>query len=97
MPGFVVQTGCGRGDGWGGPGWEIPDEVSGLSYTAGTVGMARSGPDTGGSQWFITTTDQPHLEGRYTIFGRVTQGLEVARQLREGESVLDVRIERVGP
>jgi cyclophilin family peptidyl-prolyl cis-trans isomerase/HEAT repeat protein len=93
VPGFVIQTGDPRGDGWGGPGWVIPDEVSIEPYTAGAVGMARSGPDTAGSQWFVTTAAQPHLEGDYTLFGRVVDGMHVVRAIERGDTVKSVVIE----
>jgi cyclophilin family peptidyl-prolyl cis-trans isomerase len=96
VPGFVVQTGCPRGDGWGGPGWTLPDEVSGVPYDEGSVGMARNTPhDTGGSQWFITTGPTPHLVGDYTRFGDVSQGMEVVRRLERGDQILSILIERV--
>jgi len=71
VPNFVVQDGDPRGDGWGGPGFAIRDEINPVRYETGTVGMALSGPNTGGSQYFITHSAQPHLDGIYTIFGRV--------------------------
>jgi len=71
VPNFVIQGGCPRGDGWGGPGYTIPCEYNDLTYERGMVGMALSGKDTGGSQFFITHSSQPHLDGRYTIFGDV--------------------------
>ena len=71
VPNFVVQDGDPRGDGWGGPGFAIRDEINPVRYDVGTVGMALSGPNTGGSQYFITHSAQPHLDGIYTIFGRV--------------------------
>jgi cyclophilin family peptidyl-prolyl cis-trans isomerase/HEAT repeat protein len=71
VPNFVVQDGDPRGDGWGGPGFAIRDEINPVRYEMGTVGMALSGPNTGGSQYFITHSAQPHLDGIYTIFGRV--------------------------
>ena len=74
VPNFVVQDGDPRGDGWGGPGFAIRDEVNPVRYDVGTVGMALSGPNTGGSQYFITHSAQPHLDGIYTIFGRVVGG-----------------------
>jgi len=74
VPNFVVQDGDPRGDGWGGPGFAIRDEVNPVRYETGTVGMALSGPNTGGSQYFITHSAQPHLDGIYTIFGRVVGG-----------------------
>jgi cyclophilin family peptidyl-prolyl cis-trans isomerase len=95
VPGFVVQTGDPRGDGSGGPGWTLPDEVSALPYDEGAVGMARSGPDTGGSQWFVTIEPQPHLVGDYTRFGRITAGMHVVKSLERGDRILDVVVERV--
>jgi cyclophilin family peptidyl-prolyl cis-trans isomerase/HEAT repeat protein len=90
VPNFVVQAGDPRGDGEGGPGFSIPDELSPLPYVRGTVGMALSWRDTGGSQFFITHSPQPHLDGRYTVFGHVTKGMDVVDQL----SLYDV-IERI--
>ncbi|MEQ1507255.1 MAG: peptidylprolyl isomerase, partial [Myxococcota bacterium] len=95
IPGFVAQTGCPRGDGWGGPGYTIPDEVSAEPYDAGAVGMARSDRDTGGSQWFVTTGPQPHLVGEYTRFGEVTDGLYVVKRLSPGSRLIHVAIERL--
>jgi len=92
---FVVQAGDPRGDGWGGPGWEIPDELNDLPYDVGAVGMALSGPDTGGSQWFITVSPQPHLEGTYTVFGRVSYGMRNAWAVQQGTRIEKVVIERV--
>ena len=82
VPNFVVQDGDPRGDGWGGPGagFVLRDEINPVRYETGTVGMALSGPDTGGSQYFITHSAQPHLDGTYTVFGRVAGG---------GSTVLD--------
>jgi cyclophilin family peptidyl-prolyl cis-trans isomerase len=91
VPDFVVQGGDPRGDGWGGPGFTIRDELSLLDYGAGAVGLALSGPDTGGSQLFVTTTPQPHLVGRYPRFGDVVAGLEVASRLRVGDRIVRVR------
>lgn len=97
IPGFVAQTGCPRGDGTGGPGWVIPDEVSARPFQPGSVGMARGPRDTGGSQWFVTTGTHPHLTGEYTQFGRVARGLDVARALEPGDRVIDVLIQREAP
>ncbi|MCB9699497.1 MAG: peptidylprolyl isomerase [Alphaproteobacteria bacterium] len=97
VPGFVVQTGCPRGDGWGGPGYELPDEDSETSFGHGAVGMARSDRDTGGSQWFVTTSPQPHLQGEYTRFGEVVQGLSVVDHLPQGTVIESVTIERLDP
>ncbi|MBM4393838.1 MAG: peptidylprolyl isomerase [Deltaproteobacteria bacterium] len=95
VPDFVVQTGDPRGDGWGGPGYEIPDELSPESYDVGAVGMALSGPDTGGSQWFVTLSPQPHLDYGYTLFGRVTLGMRGVAAIGVGDSIERVVIERV--
>lgn len=90
VPDFVVQSGDPRGDGWGGPGYTIRDEINLLRYDRGVMGMAHSGPDTGGSQFFITLTPQPHLDGGYTAFGRVVGGWEVLQRIVQGD-----RIDRV--
>src|SRR5205823_5124376 len=75
VPNFVLQGGDPRNDMEGGPGYAIRDEINLQKYTRAAVGMALSGPDTGGSQFFITHSLQPHLDGGYTIFGRVTDGM----------------------
>jgi cyclophilin family peptidyl-prolyl cis-trans isomerase/HEAT repeat protein len=90
VPDFVAQGGDPRGDGTGGPGYVIRDEINRLRYDRGAVGMALAGPDTGGSQFFITLSPQPHLDGGFTIFGEVISGMEVADQIRLGD-----RIEKV--
>ncbi len=92
---FVIQVGCPRGDGWGGPGYEIPDEINELAYGRGVLGMALSGPDTGGSQWFITLAPQPHLDGTYTVFGEVTYGMRSALEIHVGDTIERIEIERV--
>ena len=97
VPGFVAQTGDPRGDGWGGPGYELPDEDSELPFDLGAVGMARSERDTGGSQWFVTTSPQPHLQGEYTRFGQVVQGLSVVTHLPQGAVIRAVTLERLDP
>jgi cyclophilin family peptidyl-prolyl cis-trans isomerase/HEAT repeat protein len=91
VPGFVVQGGDPRGDGDGGPGYQVACEVNGLRYAPGVVGMALSGKDTGGSQFFIAETAQPHLDGRYTAFGRIVRGMELLPQLWEGTAILEIR------
>lgn len=96
VPGFVVQTGDPRGDGYGGPEWLIPDEVSALPFTTGSVGMARSDRDTGGSQWFVTTSPQPHLVGDYTRFGEVVDGMDIVLRLDTEDRVLDVVVVSAG-
>jgi len=91
VPDFVVQDGDPRGDGSGGPGYSIRDEINRLRYRRGAVGMALSGPDTGGSQWFVTLTPQPHLDGGYTVFGEVVAGMEALDQLLQGDAIERVR------
>jgi len=85
VPDFVIQGGCPRGDGWGGPGWTIRSEASRRPFERGTVGIADSGLDTGGSQWFVCHSPQPHLDGRYTVFGQVVEGLEVIDRIQRGD------------
>jgi cyclophilin family peptidyl-prolyl cis-trans isomerase/HEAT repeat protein len=91
VPNFVVQGGDPRGDGEGGPGYTIRCEVNHRPYGRGVVGMALSGKDTGGSQFFVTAAPQPHLDGRYTAFGEVVRGQEVVDALLEGDRIVDVR------
>ena len=93
VPNFVIQDGCPRGDGWGGPGYAIRCEYNPIPYLTGTVGMALSGKDTGGSQYFITLSPQPHLDARYTVFGRVLSGMEAVQQMVRGDSIRTVAIE----
>jgi peptidyl-prolyl cis-trans isomerase B (cyclophilin B) len=95
IPDFVVQGGDPRGDGWGGPGYTIPDEINHHRYDTGVLGMALSGPDTAGSQWFVALSPQPHLNGSYTVFGKVTQGLQVFQSMLPGDRIESISIERV--
>lgn len=95
VPDFVVQTGDPRGDGAGGPGYTVRDEINLLRYEPGVLGMALTGPDTGGSQFFITLSSQPHLDGGYTAFGRVVEGFEVLSQIVQGNRIQ--RIVEVSP
>jgi cyclophilin family peptidyl-prolyl cis-trans isomerase/HEAT repeat protein len=94
VPGYVVQDGDPGGTGNGGPGYEIRDEINTLSYGAGTVGMALAGPDTGGSQWFVTMRPQPQLDGTYTAFGQVVEGMDVVNRIEQGDRILGVRVAR---
>jgi len=84
---FVVQGGDPRGDGTGGPGYDLRDEINRLRYVRGTAGMALSGPDTGGSQFFVVLSEQPHLDGGYTAFGQVVAGLEVLDAIVPGDRI----------
>jgi len=93
VPDFVVQDGDPRGDGEGGPGYSIRDELNPSPYLRGTVGMALDPwPDTGGSQYFITLSPQPHLDTRYTVFGRVVSGMDVADKIQQWDVIRRVRV-----
>ncbi len=92
VPNFVIQDGCPRGDGWGGPDDIIRSEFSYLYYEEGSLGMASSGKDTEGSQWFITHSSTPHLDGRYTIFGKVLSGMEIVNRVKVGTEILGYEI-----
>jgi cyclophilin family peptidyl-prolyl cis-trans isomerase len=87
VPNFVVQGGDPHGDGWGGPGYTIRSEFGYEHYGRGMVGVASSGKDTEGSQFFVTHSNQPHLDGRYTIFGRVSTGMDVVDMIQVGDTI----------
>ena len=93
VPDFVVQDGDPRGDGEGGPGYTIRDELNQRPYLRGTVGMALDPwPDTGGSQYFITHSPQPHLDAKYTVFGRVIAGMDVVDKIQQWDVIRRVRV-----
>ena len=93
VPNFVMQDGDPRGDGNGGPGWSIRCEINMRPYDRGAVGMALSGKDTGGSQWFVTHSPQPHLDGGYTVFGHVNEtGMKVVDNIVRGDKIISVKI-----
>jgi len=92
VPDFVIQDGDPRGDGEGGPGFSIRDELSERPYLRGVVGMALDWRDTGGSQWFITHSPQPHLDAKYTVFGRVVAGMDVVDQIQQWDVVRRIRV-----
>ncbi|MBW3535969.1 MAG: peptidylprolyl isomerase, partial [Gemmatimonadetes bacterium] len=97
IPTFVVQGGdVSRGDGTGGPGFSIPSELTSLRFLRGTAGMASAGKDTEGSQFFLTHSPQPHLDGGYTAFGWVVEGMDVVDRLVEGQRILRASVERGG-
>jgi cyclophilin family peptidyl-prolyl cis-trans isomerase len=91
VPNFVVQDGDRRGDGWGGPGGAIRDEVNRVRYDVPVLGMALSGPDTGSGQWFINLSPQPHLDGVYTVFGRVTGNIGPLYRITQGDLIRTIR------
>jgi cyclophilin family peptidyl-prolyl cis-trans isomerase/HEAT repeat protein len=92
VPDFVVQGGDPRGDGEGGPGYTMRNEISELPYLRGTVGIALDWADTGGSQFFITHSPQPHLDAKYTVFGRVIAGMDVVDKIQQGDVIRRVRV-----
>jgi cyclophilin family peptidyl-prolyl cis-trans isomerase len=92
VPNFVVQGGDPRGDGNGGPGYAIRDELNRWRYLRGTLGMALSGPDTGGSQFFIAHSPQPHLDGGYTVFGQLLAGGDVLDRIVQGDRIVRITI-----
>lgn len=86
IPGFMAQTGCPEGTGYGGSGQKIKAEFSDAPYVRGTCGMARSmNPDSGDSQFFITFDETPHLDGEYTVWGQVVDGMEHVDKIAVGE------------
>jgi len=90
VPNFVIQAGDPRGDQNGGPGYSIRCEINEVPYERTSVGMALSGKDTGGSQWFVTHSPQPHLDGGYTVFGHVTSGMDVVDRIERGDKILRI-------
>ncbi|MGP4071986.1 peptidylprolyl isomerase [Piscibacillus sp. B03] len=94
IPNFVIQGGCPRGDGTGGPGYTIKCETEGnpRKHERGSLSMAHAGKDTGGSQFFICHSSQPHLDGVHTVFGKVTDGVEVVDRVRPGDVMDKVTI-----
>ena len=97
VPNFVVQGGdFARRDGFGGPGVFLRTEATRIGHRRGTIGMASAGTDTEGSQFFVSHSMQPHLDGGYTAFGRVTDGMDVVDRLRAFDRIEDARVEATG-
>ncbi len=92
VPNFVIQTGCHRGDGFGSEDYSIRSEFTTRKYKTGSVGMASAGKDTEGTQWFITHSPTPHLDGRYTIFAEVISGMEVVHAIEIGDQIISARL-----
>ncbi|HEX8299079.1 MAG TPA: peptidylprolyl isomerase [Rubricoccaceae bacterium] len=97
IPNFMIQGGDPTGTGMGGPGYKFEDETSGnpLTHGRGVISMANAGPNTNGSQFFITHSPQPHLNGRHTVFGTVVEGLDVVDAVRQGDTMDSVTIEEM--
>jgi len=91
IPNFMIQGGCPTGTGSGGPGWKIKCEINKQKHTPGTLSMAHAGKDTGGSQFFITHTDTPWLDGVHTVFGR-TSDMAVVNAIKQGDKIVSVKI-----
>lgn len=92
IPDFMVQGGCPKGTGTGGPGYTIKCEINDNKHEPGSLSMAHRGPDTGGSQFFICHGPQPHLDGVHTVFGKAT-AMDVVNAIRQGDKILSVKIE----
>jgi len=95
VPNFVIQGGDPRGDGWGSAGTILHDQMNHLVYKRGSVGMPLAGKDTGGSQFFITMSRQPHLDGNYTIFGEVVSGMEFVDSTEIGDVIRSIKIQKL--
>jgi peptidyl-prolyl cis-trans isomerase B (cyclophilin B) len=92
---FMIQTGDPMGTGRGGPGYQFGDEVgksNPLKHDRGVISMANAGPNTNGSQFFITHVPTPHLNGKHTVFGKVTKGLDVVDAIRQGDTITAVKV-----
>ncbi|HEY9809055.1 MAG TPA: peptidylprolyl isomerase [Halomicronema sp.] len=90
---FMIQGGCPLGTGTGGPGYKIKCEINPNKHLAGSLSMAHAGRDTGGSQFFICHSPQPHLDGQHTVFGK-TEDMDVVNAIRKGDKIISVKIEK---
>ncbi len=93
IPGFMAQGGDPTGTGTGGPGYKFADEFSKHTHVTGALSMANSGPDTNGSQFFITYAPQPHLDGKHSVFGQLALGEKVLQTLNNGDTIVKITIE----
>ncbi len=92
IPNFMIQGGCPKGNGTGGPDYKINCEINSNKHLAGTLSMAHAGKNTGGSQFFICHSPQSHLDGVHTTFGK-TEDMSVVNAIRQGDKILSVKIE----
>ncbi len=97
IPNFVIQGGCPKGTGAGGPGYTIKCETADNpnKHQRGSLSMAHAGKDTGGSQFFVCHSPQPHLDGKHTVFGRVTEGIDVVDKISAGDKMVKLTIEEI--
>ena len=94
IPDFMIQGGCPEGSGRGGPGYRFEDEINnGVRHDRGVLSMANAGPNTNGSQFFITHVPTPWLDGKHTVFGKVVEGLDVVDSVAGGDAISSVKIE----
>lgn len=92
IPDFMIQGGCPKGNGTGGPGYKIKCEINPRKHTKGALSMAHAGKNTGGSQFFITHSPQPHLDGVHTVFGQVIEGMEVVNKIKNGDVMTKITV-----
>ena len=91
---FMIQGGCPQGTGTGGPGYKFEDEArNGLGHERGVLSMANAGPNTNGSQFFITHVATPWLDGKHTVFGKVVEGMDAVDAVRQGDKIKSVTVE----
>ncbi len=91
IPNFMIQGGCPHGTGTGGPGYKINCEINPNKHQRGSLSMAHAGPNTGGSQFFICHSAQPHLDGVHTVFGKVIEGIDVVDKIQKDDKMEEVR------
>jgi peptidyl-prolyl cis-trans isomerase B (cyclophilin B) len=92
IPGFVVQGGDPTGTGSGGPGYTFADEITEHTHVEGALSMANAGPNTNGSQFFITFSPQHHLDGKHSVFGQLTKGMDILKKIKQGDTLKKVTI-----
>ncbi|MCK5661245.1 MAG: peptidylprolyl isomerase [Methanosarcinales archaeon] len=92
IPNFMIQGGCPQGTGTGGPGYSINCEINSRKHETGTLSMAHAGKNTGGSQFFITHSPQPHLDGVHTVFGQIIDGMDVVNAIKQGDVMEKVTV-----
>jgi len=94
IPDFMAQGGDPTGTGSGGPGYKFADEFTKHTHGAGALSMANAGPNTNGSQFFITYTPQPHLNGKHSVFGQLAKGMDVLKKIKQGDTIVRIAIEQ---